>query len=222
MDLTPDSGVETGSPPDGTQDTTPTGREAVTNSGEGQEQAVPFSRFQEVNDAKKVAEERAAEAERKLQESTAAQPSGNEPDPDVEKTLDDYAKRHGLMTKGEFEKQQQDTAARIQVRQDTSELRTQYKESGVPFDDKAVFSYMKDHNMSVTSKDAMDAAYQHMNREKIMEAARNKAIADFQEGAKSGAERPGPGGSKPPAGNSQPAGLRGRIHTEVQKLRQTA
>ena len=224
MDPNPDSGDTTpaspaandpGTQPDPNQPAN--GSEPENNSGK--EAMVPSHRLREETDARRAAERRAEEAEAKIKASETQPSKGEELDPDVEKLFDSYAKNKGLLTRAEFAKQQQEATAKIQVKQDVSELKSQYKDSGVPFDDQAVFDYMKDHGIPVTSKDSLDAAYLQMNRSKILEGERNKAIADFKEGGKSSAEKPDAGGNKQPS-SPKAKGLRERIHASVQAHKQ--
>lgn len=173
----------------------PTGSEPVTNPGTPGEQSVPFSRFQEVNDKAKVAEEDARQAREEL-EALRAQPSSSqgaddELDPEVEDLIRKGAKKLGLVSQAELDANNQQN----QVRQDIADLTTNPPNPGIPYDNKAVMDYAKANNMPITSKAALRAAYREMNYDKIVEAQRQSAIESYKKAGSSGAEQPGSTGA---------------------------
>lgn len=177
----------------------PTGGEPVTSTGGKEEQTVPFSRFQEVNDKAKTEAEARAKAEEELATLKEQQPqtppsSEDEVDPEVVDLVKKSAAKLGFVSKEDLDSRE----AQIQVRQDINDLTTQYKDSGIPFDGKAVIEYAKANGMQVTSKKSLDAIYKEMNYDAIIEAQRKAAVTDFQESAKSGGEKPGPKGAQAP------------------------
>lgn len=221
--VTPDS--PTGGSPAGDGQVQPTGQptggEAVTSSGDGQqEQAVPFHRFQEVNDAKRKAEERAQAVEQELaairaaDESKGSQTGDDEIDPDVEALISKTIKKLGYVSKDELA---QDRAAQ-QYQLDTQALTDQYKNSGVPFDANAVREYAKENGLPITNKTSMEAAFKQMNWGKFMELERNRAVTEFKEnGSKTSGEIPGPGGARQPE-QPEAHGVKSRIAAARQKL----
>jgi hypothetical protein len=196
--------------------TEPNGSEAVINPGKSEEQAVPFTRFQEVNDKAKAAEERAAQLESdlaSLKEQQSQTPQNEEEvDPDVVDLVKKSAGKLGFVTKEELDARE----AQIQVRTDVNDLTSQYKDSGIPFDGKAVIDYAKANGMPLGSKKSLDAVYKEMNYDAIIEAQRKAAVASFQEGTKSGAEKPGSKGAQPPE-DQKPASLKDRIKQAREK-----
>jgi len=192
--------------------TAPTGSEPDTNTGKPDEQTVPLNRFQEVNSKAKAAEERATKAEARAAELEAAgqkEPQGSEEDidPDVQKLLDSYVKKNGFVTKAELDAVQAGAEMKVQVQQDVTELKSQYKD----YDHSKVLEFAKENEMPITSKRALEAAYTLMNKDAILENARKSAVAEFQESGKSGGEKPGPGGAKAPT-EPKPTSLKERIH----------
>lgn len=176
--------------------TEPTGNEPVTNTGK-EEQSVPFTRFQEVNDKAKASEERAVKAEQEAEELRQSQVSQNgddELDPDVLELVKKSSAKLGLVSKEELDARE----AGIQVKQDINELTSQYKDSGIAFDGKKVIDYAKANGMPLGSKKSLDAVYKEMNYDAIIEAQRKAAVTSFQEGNKSGAEKSGSSGTKSP------------------------
>ncbi len=171
---------------------TPPVSEDVTTPGE---QTVPFSRFQEVNDKAKAAEELAQQREAELEElRKPPPPNDDEPDPDVEKLLDSYAKRKGLVSQEELAAER----ANIQVQQDIDNLTANPPNPGIPYDNKAVMDFAKANNMPITSKAALRAAYRELNYDKIVEAQRQSAIEGYKKAGSSGAELPGSKGPQAP------------------------
>lgn len=201
--------------------TEPTGSEPVTNPGTGGEQTVPFTRFQEVNDKAKTAEERATKAEEELQQFKeqqvqTPQNSDDEVDPDVLDLVKKSAAKLGFVSKEDLDGRE----AQIQVRQDLSELTSQYKDSGIPFDGKAVIDFAKANGMPLGSKRSLDAVYKEMNYDAIIEAQRKSAVDAFQQGSKSGAEKPGSAGAKAPQ-EPQAGSLKDRIKSAREKVSAT-
>lgn len=198
-------------PPAPSPQPTPNGSEPDSNSGGQQQPAmVPSDRLREETEARRKAEERLAQLEAEREEAAKAKPQAGddlEIDPDVQKILDTYAKRNGFVTQEELNRVRQDAEVRVQVQQDVAELKGQYKD----YDHQKVVAFAKENNMPITSKTSLEAAYTLMNRDSLLEAERKRAVAEFQEGNKSGGEKPGPGGAKPPE-NPQPKSLRERIH----------
>lgn len=198
----------------------PNGSEPVINPGNPGEQQVPFSRFQEVNDKAKANEDEAnrlrEENEQLRNQSTTSQ-GDDDLDPDVEEMIRKGAKKLGLVSKDELDAQ----ALQTQVRQDVAELSQNPPVPGIPFDDQAVREYANKNNLPIISKAAWVAAYREMNRDKIEEAIRNKAVDDFKNGS-TGAEKPGPTGATPPTepevtGNSPRERIKSRIGLARQK-----
>ena len=191
--------------------TLPSGSEPVINKeGEG-EQTVPFTRFQEVNDKAKEAEEKAARLESELETERQAkvqtpQKEEDEVDPDVLELVKKSSAKLGLVSKEELDVRE----AKIQVQQDLNDLTSQYKDSGIPFDGKKVIDYARANGMPIGSKKSLDAVYKEMNYDSIIEAQRKAAIDAFQQGNKSGAEKPGSKGAQPPT-EPKPANLKERI-----------
>jgi hypothetical protein len=170
----------------------PTGTEPVTKTGEP-EQTVPFSRFQEVNDKAKQAEE---EAQQLRDELAASKTPTDEVDieEDTEKLLDAYAKKRGLVSQEELAAER----SKIQVQQDVNDLTANPPNPGIPFDGKAVTEYANANNLPITSKAAYRAAYREMNYDKIVEVERQKAIEGYKTAGASGAELPGSTGTVVP------------------------
>lgn len=214
MDPSTDPGVSTPpvEPATPVASVPPTGSEPVKNT-DGQ--TVPFSRFQEVNDKAKAAEEAARVAREEL-ESLKAQQTPPKDDEDIEpdtlELIKKSASRLGLVSKDELDARE----ARIQVQSDISELTGQYKDSGIPFDGRKVIEYAKANGMPIGSKKSLDAVYKEMNYDAIVEAQRKAAVAAFQETAKSGGEKSGSKGARPPA-EQKPASLKDRIKAAREK-----
>ena len=59
--------------------------------------------------------------------------------------------------------------------------------------------------------------YKALNHEAILETERKRAITEYREGAKSGAEKPGPGGAKKPT-EPKLQTRKERIHAAAQKV----
>lgn len=147
--------------------TTPTGSETVTNSGSPVEQSVPFTRFQEVNDAKKAAEEKARVAQEELESYKSGQQRPATQDEDIEpetlEVIKKSASKLGLVSREELDARE----AKIQVQQDINDLTESYKSSGVPFDGRKVIDYAKANGIPLGSKQSLDAVYKQMNYEAI-------------------------------------------------------
>lgn len=196
----------------------PNGSEPVTNSGSPSEQTVPFQRFQEVNDGKKAAEDRAAELEAELEaaRATPQTPTGEEDeelDPDVEKLFDRYRKKHGLLSQEELNNRELQAQTRI----DIADLKKEYANSSVPFDDKEVYQYARANNLPITSKAAWRAAYRDMHFDKLVGDERQRGITQFKESGASGAEKPGSTGQPPVTEEPKVQGTRSRIHAALAK-----
>lgn len=208
------------------QSTQPNGSEPVTNPGNGNEgQTVPFSRFQEVNDKARTAEEEAQNLRNEIEQLRSIQQqqpqNDDDLDPDVEKLLDSYAKKHGLVSQQELAAER----SRLQVQQDVRDLESNPPVSGIAYDHKAVMAYAKENDLPITSKSALRAAYRDLNWDKIVEAERNRAIDGFKNNNNSGAEMPGSRGAVPPSeqdvsGRSPKERIKSRIGLARQKLTQ--
>lgn len=191
------------------------GSEVDNNADDSKDKVIPYDRFHEVNEAKKVAEKARQEAEEEARLAkeelekykTGKSDTSEEPDPDVEKVLEDFARRKGLVSKTE-----------IQLQSDIQELKAEYSKTGVPFDDKKVYEYAKKSGLPVPeSKAAWRAAYRDMNYDSILEAERKRAVTEYREGGKSTAEKPGPGGAKKPA-EERGEDRKSRIHLAAQRV----
>lgn len=194
MDPNPAPG-EPATPPVETPQITPPASEGVKDPGE---QQVPYTRFQEVNERAKQAEEEAQrfkeENERLM--SRTQEPSGtDELDPDVEKMLDGYAKKRGLVSKDELQAQEMNQ----QVKRDVQTLETTPPVAGIPYDHRAITEFAQANSIPLTSKAALEATYRQMNWDKIMDATRNGAVEAYRSSGSQGAERPGSQGAQPPA-----------------------
>lgn len=195
--------------------TTTTGSEADNNSSE--EAMVPSHRVREETEQRHKAEERARELEERIaaMEARNTQSSDEEVElePDTERLLDAYVKKHGFVSQKELA----DERNRLQVQQDVRDLTDQYAKSGIPFEDRKVFDYAQQNNLPITSKAALDAAYKQMNWDKIVEAERQRAIDQFKTGNSSSAEKPG---SSAPRTTEEPTpgDLKSRIHAARLKL----
>lgn len=203
--------------------TEPTGSEPVTNPGDKTEQTVPFTRFQEVNDKAKAAEERANQLQEELnqRELTPPMPQNNddELDPEVEELIRKGAKKLGLVSQDELAADRN----KVQVQQDISDLTANPPNPGIPYDNKAVMDYANANSLPITSKAALRAAYRELNYDKIVEVERQRAIDGYKTSGSSGAEQPGSSGAVAPqepqlTGKSTKERTRERIHNARQKL----
>lgn len=184
-----------------------TGSEVDTNADDNKDKSVPYDRFHEVNEAKKQADERAQKAEEELEKlKNESSDAKEDPDPDVEKVLEDFARRKGLVSKTE-----------IQLQNDVQELKSEYSKTGVPFDDKKVYEYAQNNGVPLNSKSSWRAAYRDMNYDAILEEERKRAVTEYREGDKSTAEKPGPGGAKKPT-ETRGEDRKSRIHNAAQKI----
>jgi hypothetical protein len=199
-----------------------TGSEAEINSG-GEEALVPSHRVREETEARRKAEERATQLETELeterQKARTPAPNDDEPDPEVEKLLDSYAKRKGLVSQEVLAAEQ----SKIQVQRDVEDLTTNPPNPGIPYDNKAVMDYAKANSMPITSKAALRAAYREMNYDKIVEAQRQSAIDAYKKAGSSGAEQPGSAGAVAPeepklTGTTPKERAKERIRLARQKL----
>lgn len=221
-DVTTDSSTATDQTDTQTQNdqatqTQSNGSETDTNSDDGKDsKTVPYDRFHEVNEAKRLAEERTKELEAELEAARAAkeEPSNQddvEIEEDTEKLLDAYVKKKGFVSQTD-----------IQLRQDVSDLTTEYAKSGIPFNDKAIYDYAKKNDLPVPqSKAAWRALYRDLNHEAIVEAERKRAVSEYKDGNKSAAEKPGPGGAKVPA-EPKLMTRKERIHAAAERIFGTA
>lgn len=171
------------------------GSEPVQTPAGTPEQTVPFSRFQEVNDAKKAAEDE-LEQLRQQQPPAPVITEDDELDPDVEELIRKGAKKLGLVSQTELAAERM----KIQVDQDVKALEGKYASTDVPYDHKQVMQYAQINNMPITSKASLESAYRSMNWDVLMERERQRAIDSAGSSPNgSGAERPGGGGPTPPA-----------------------
>lgn len=182
------------------QPSQPNGSEPVTNPGGTPEQTVPFDRFQEVNDAKKAAEEEAQRLRDELAQRSNSQPQlpqndDDDLDPDVEELIRKGAKKLGLVSQAELDAQRMQS----QVQQDVRDLESSTANSGVPYVHADVLKYAETNNIPLTSKAALEAAYKQMNWDKLIEVERQRAIQGANNPPASGAERPGGGGTPSPS-----------------------
>ena len=171
---------------------TPTDSEVVTNTGEEAEQNIPFSRFQEVNNKAKAESERATELQARLDEIEAQKPSDPEVelDPEVKETLDAYMKQQGYVRQEDLQMKE----LALQADRDVAALKVQYSD----FDKQKVLDFAKEKGITLSSKDALEAAYIFQNKDTIFESERKRAVAESQAAPKSVAERPGAGGAIAP------------------------
>lgn len=219
-DTTATTDASTQAPASTTAPTEPAnGSEADNNSSN--EAMVPSHRVREATEARRKAEEERDAAQRELEElrskqsQTPAQTGDDdeEIDVDVEKLVEPILKKRGYVTQEELRAAE----AKRQYDSDVASLTAQYAESGVPFVAEDVRQYAKDNGINITSKASLKAAYLDMNADKILEAERNKAIAEFKEnGSSTTAERPGGSGPELPAekkveGNNPKERLMSRI-----------
>ena len=176
---------------------TPSGSEADINPGDKSPAMVPSDRLREETEKRRQAEEelRAYREAHPEQPTTPPQNTeGDDLDPDVEKILDAYAKKHGLVSQRELNEK----AAQEQVKQDVRDLEAEYANSGVPFTISDVMKYARENNIPVNSKSSLRAIYRDMNFDKLVEAERQRTITQVKEGERGGVERPGAGGNKAP------------------------
>ena len=198
------------------------GTEPVTKPDDKQEQTVPFTRFQEVNDKARKAEEEAESLRQELASKSTPQTPQNaddDLDPETEDIIRRGAKKLGLVSKTELDER----AVQLQVRQDVKDLESTSPNPGIPYNHKDVIEYAKTNNLPLTSKAVLTAAYRELNWDKIVEAERNKAIEGFKATGSSAAEKPGSTGPQPPSepevsGNSPRERTRSRIENARQKL----
>lgn len=227
-----DQGVMT-APPAGSgatapvQSTEPTGSEPVTNPGStSSEHTVPFDRFQAANDKAKAAEERAAKAEQETETLRGQQSQSSDDDedddiePNVRSLVTRIIKKEGYVKKDEVTATVQATAQaqelKRQYQQDTVDLTAKYASTGVPFVPEAVRDYAKENGINITNRASLEATYNVMNSGKILENARNAAIAEYKEGGKLSGEKPGSSGASTPA-EPEVRGLKNRIASARQK-----
>lgn len=181
------------------QDTS-TGSEAVTNP-EVVEQ--PQGRG-DVTVALRQAREEAKATREELQqikENLASIGGKQEPesnlDPEVEKTLQAWADKNGLVRKADLDAD----LARQRGNQELLEIKGQYSLS----DDDLERVRVQANKNGATNKEGLDAAYKQLFFDKIIEDKVKEALAG---GPRSTVEKPGPGGPVTP-GTPQPASAKG-------------
>lgn len=191
-----DASVDTSIDTSTTTTTQADGSEADNNSSDNQEAMVPSWRVRKETEARRKAEEDKARLEAEISELRNKQSSSETPDEDVDTEVLDLVKKSaeklGLVSKDELQRKELE----IQVRQDVKDLEGQYANSGIPYDHQKVLDYAEEHNIPVSSKAALQAAYKEMNWDKIVEAERQKAIAGFKEGSSTSGEKPGSSDTK--------------------------
>lgn len=197
----------------------PNGSEPDNNAGGGNgEQSVPYSRFHEVNEKAKKAEEEAAQLRQQLEErDTTPDPEEDEDevDPNVENLIEKVLSRRGYVKKSDLDARE---GARQYV-EDVKELTDKYAKSSVPFVAEDVRNFAKDNNINITSKASLEAAYKTMNYDKLVEAAQNAAITEFKEGKNFQGEKPNGNGGKEPEQQPAVRGVKNRIHAAIQRQR---
>lgn len=194
----------------------PTGSEAVINAGEGEEQFVPFNRFQEVNNTLKEERNKREELQQQFEQfQTRFTPkeADDQIDPEVKKVLDTYVKQNGFVSKTELEQVQREAELRAQVQSDITDLSQNLK----GFEYSKVAAYAKENGNSINSKADMKAVYYAMNRDAEIEEAKKAAIADFQASGRSTAESTG-SSAPAPSGNQQPQTLKQKIAAAAKKV----
>lgn len=157
---------------------------------------VPSDRLREETEKRRKAEEERESLKAELESMRNQPPSQNddEIDPETEKILDSYAKKHGLISQRELAERE----SQAQVKRDITELESQYANSGTPFVFNDVMKYAKENNIPINSRASLVAVYRDMNYDKLMETERQRTIAQLKESNASAGEKPGSGGSKPP------------------------
>lgn len=193
----------------------PTGSEAVINPGQPEEQTVPFARFQEVNNGLKAEREAREKMEAQLAEieaRTRPQTPEEEIDPEVEKLLNRYVEKNGLVSKTEIEARDRQAQIQLQAERDIIELTKEL--SG--FDFKKVSEYAKSEGLSINSKADLRAAFRNMNYEAELENARKAAVTEFQESGRQTGETGSTATQQP---TSQPQGVKSRIQAAMSRNR---
>ncbi|HWT40189.1 MAG TPA: hypothetical protein VN081_02880, partial [Dongiaceae bacterium] len=195
--------------------TAPTVSEDVTNPGTPEEQSVPFSRFQEVNNGLKEEREARAQLEERLAAIEAAgnTPNDQEIDEDVKKILDTYAKQSGLVSKADLEAVQKEAELKLQVQQDIADLTKELN----GFDYNKVMEHAKEAGLSINSKADLKSAFINMNYANDIENAKKAAIAEFQESGRTTGELSSTG-TPQPTNEEQVQGVKSRIALTRQKL----
>lgn len=194
----------------------PNGSEAVINSGSPEEQAIPFARFQEVNNSYKDAQEQIQQYEERIKtfETQALQPKSDiQIDEDTRKILDTWKAENGFVSKADLEAVEKQAAIKNQVLQDVQDLKGQFKD----YDHQKVMDYAKQNNMSANSKSDLKSIYRDMNYDTSIESARKSAIAEFQEAGRTTAETNGSSASQSPQA-PQVQGTKSRIQQAAKKL----
>lgn len=194
----------------------PNGSEAVINSGSPEEQAIPFARFQEVNNSYKEAQEQLQQYEERIKtfETQALQPKSDiQIDEDTRKILDTWKAENGFVSKADLEAVEKQAAMKSQVLQDVQDLKGQFKD----YDHQKVMDYAKQNNMSANSKSDLKSIYRDMNYDTSIESARKSAIAEFQEAGRTTAETNGSSALAAPQA-PQVQGTKSRIQMAAKKL----
>lgn len=205
------------------------GSEPDINPSGGQDSAqVPSYRLREANEAKRAAEERAQQLQAELDAAKqSSQPTDDDDDdddeiePSVRNLVTKIIKKEGYVKEDQVQatiKANTEVLERQrQYQQDTTDLTTKYANTGVPFVSEDVRNYAKENGINITSRASLEATYSAMNSDKILENARNAAIAEYKEGGKLSGERPGSTGATTPA-EPEVRGLKNRIAAARSKL----
>lgn len=183
--------------PPATPPTTPSGSEPENNTGDDAPATVPSDRLREETEKRRKVEEENERLQQELDASkqTTTTQDDVELEPDTEKLLDSYVKKHGFVSQKELEAER----LNIQVQQDIKELTSTPPDTGIPFNYKDVMDFAKDNNLPITSRAALQAAYRELNHDKIVEAERQRAIDGYKKAGSSGAEQPGSSGATEPS-----------------------
>lgn len=202
------------------------GSEPDTNPSGGQDPAqVPSYRLREANEAKRAAEERAETLQAELDAAKQPQSTDDDDDDDIEPNVRNLVTK--IIKKEGYVKEDQVQATikantqalerQRQYQQDTADLTTKYANTGVPFVPNDVRDYAKEHGINITNRASLEATYNVMNSDKILENARLAAIAEYKEGGSSSGEKPGSSGAQKPE-EPQVRGLKNRIAAARSKL----
>jgi hypothetical protein len=196
---------------------TPIVSEDVTNTGSQEEQSVPLTRFQEVNNGLKAEREARTQLEERLaaieQSTSSTQNDELEIDPDVQKILDTYAKKNGFVSKADLEAVERAAEVKLQVQQDIADLSKELK----GFDYNKVLEHAKSEGLSINSKADLKSAYITMNYTNDLENARKAAVAEFQESGRVTGETTGSTAQRAPE-VQQAQGTKSRITAARERL----
>lgn len=202
------------------------GSEPDTNPSGNQDSAqVPSYRLREANEAKRAAEDKAEKLQQELDAAKQPPPSSDDDDddidPNVQSLVTKIIKKQGYVKKDEVDASVQATVRaqelRQQYQQDTTDLTSKYASTGIPFVADDVRNYAKENGIVISGKASLEATYQVMNSDKIVENTRNAAIAEYKEGGASSGEKPGSSGASMPA-EPEVRGLKNRISAARAKL----